>query len=144
MAILLLNHLQEQWDTQPPPCPNILFHVEPHSHLISFPTLFSFSELPGAPTNLGISNIGPRSVTLQFRPGYDGKTSISRWLVEAQVKPAGGEPQGPESPPLPSRSGTDPHQGVFSQCEFSWPNRGAPPLMMGLHSQYIHHKLKTA
>ncbi|ELK12408.1 Protein sidekick-2 [Pteropus alecto] len=41
-------------------------------------------ELPGAPTNLGISNIGPRSVTLQFRPGYDGKTSISRWLVEAQ------------------------------------------------------------
>ncbi|XP_035889307.1 protein sidekick-2 isoform X2 [Phyllostomus discolor] len=42
-------------------------------------------ELPGAPANLGISNIGPRSVTLQFRPGYDGKTSISRWLVEAQV-----------------------------------------------------------
>ncbi|KAL4834459.1 hypothetical protein H8958_003494 [Nasalis larvatus] len=41
-------------------------------------------ELPGPPTNLGISNIGPRSVTLQFRPGYDGKTSISRWLVEAQ------------------------------------------------------------
>uniref|UniRef100_A0A4W3KFY3 Sidekick cell adhesion molecule 2 n=1 Tax=Callorhinchus milii TaxID=7868 RepID=A0A4W3KFY3_CALMI len=42
-------------------------------------------ELPGAPTNLAISNIGPRTVTLQFRPGYDGKTSISRWLVEAQV-----------------------------------------------------------
>ncbi|XP_025892646.1 protein sidekick-2 [Nothoprocta perdicaria] len=42
-------------------------------------------ELPGAPTNLGISNIGPRSVTLQFRPGYDGKTSISGWRVEAQV-----------------------------------------------------------
>ncbi|NWS94695.1 SDK2 protein, partial [Mionectes macconnelli] len=42
-------------------------------------------ELPGAPTNLGISNIGPRSVTIQFRPGYDGKTSISRWQVEAQV-----------------------------------------------------------
>ncbi|KAK1330872.1 hypothetical protein QTO34_008814 [Cnephaeus nilssonii] len=42
-------------------------------------------ELPGPPTNLGISNIGPRSVTLQFKPGYDGKTSISRWLVEAQV-----------------------------------------------------------
>ncbi|XP_069728345.1 protein sidekick-2 [Phaenicophaeus curvirostris] len=42
-------------------------------------------ELPGAPTNLGISNIGPRSVTLQFRPGYDGKTSISRWQVEAQM-----------------------------------------------------------
>ncbi|XP_075436193.1 LOW QUALITY PROTEIN: protein sidekick-2-like [Ascaphus truei] len=42
-------------------------------------------ELPGAPTNLGISNIAPRAVTLQFRPGYDGKTSISRWQVEAQV-----------------------------------------------------------
>ncbi|XP_059587984.1 protein sidekick-2 isoform X1 [Alligator mississippiensis] len=46
-------------------------------------------ELPGAPTNLGISNIGPRSVTLQFRPGYDGKTSISRWQVEAQVGQVG-------------------------------------------------------
>uniref|UniRef100_A0A6I8SSN7 Sidekick cell adhesion molecule 2 n=1 Tax=Xenopus tropicalis TaxID=8364 RepID=A0A6I8SSN7_XENTR len=42
-------------------------------------------ELPGAPSNLGISNIGSRSVTLQFRPGFDGKTSISKWLVEAQV-----------------------------------------------------------
>ncbi|NWS36986.1 SDK2 protein, partial [Probosciger aterrimus] len=46
-------------------------------------------ELPGAPTNLGISNIGPRSVTIQFRPGYDGKTSISRWQVEAQVGQSG-------------------------------------------------------
>ncbi|NXR00746.1 SDK2 protein, partial [Sagittarius serpentarius] len=46
-------------------------------------------ELPGAPANLGISNIGPRSVTLQFRPGYDGKTSISRWQVEAQVGQSG-------------------------------------------------------
>lgn len=48
---------------------------------------FAFSpvELPGPPTNLAISNIGPRSVTLQFKPGYDGKTSISRWQVEAQV-----------------------------------------------------------
>ncbi|KAK2820619.1 hypothetical protein Q5P01_023578, partial [Channa striata] len=42
-------------------------------------------ELPGPPTNLAISNIGSRSVTLQFKPGYDGKTSISRWQVEAQV-----------------------------------------------------------
>uniref|UniRef100_A0A3Q3X8V9 Uncharacterized protein n=1 Tax=Mola mola TaxID=94237 RepID=A0A3Q3X8V9_MOLML len=41
--------------------------------------------LPGPPTNVAISNIGPRSVTLQFKPGYDGKTSISRWQVEAQV-----------------------------------------------------------
>uniref|UniRef100_A0AAY4BHL4 Sidekick cell adhesion molecule 2a n=1 Tax=Denticeps clupeoides TaxID=299321 RepID=A0AAY4BHL4_9TELE len=42
-------------------------------------------EMPGPPTNIAISNIGPRSVTLQFKPGYDGKTSISRWLVEAQI-----------------------------------------------------------
>ncbi|MGH0186918.1 UNVERIFIED_CONTAM: hypothetical protein FKN15_023041 [Acipenser sinensis] len=42
-------------------------------------------ELPGPPTNMAISNIAPRSVTLQFKPGYDGKTSISRWLVEAQL-----------------------------------------------------------
>ncbi|KAG5854118.1 hypothetical protein ANANG_G00034150 [Anguilla anguilla] len=34
---------------------------------------------------MAISNIGPRSVTLQFKPGYDGKTSISRWQVEAQI-----------------------------------------------------------
>lgn len=34
---------------------------------------------------MAISNIGPRSVILQFKPGYDGKTSISRWQVEAQV-----------------------------------------------------------
>uniref|UniRef100_A0A7N9AK39 Sidekick cell adhesion molecule 2a n=1 Tax=Mastacembelus armatus TaxID=205130 RepID=A0A7N9AK39_9TELE len=42
-------------------------------------------ELPGPPTNLAISNVGARSVTLQFKPGYDGKTSISRWQVEAQI-----------------------------------------------------------
>ncbi|CAJ1080064.1 protein sidekick-2 isoform X2 [Xyrichtys novacula] len=42
-------------------------------------------ELPGPPTNMAITNIGSRSVTLQFKPGYDGKTSISRWQVEAQV-----------------------------------------------------------
>ncbi|XP_056136412.1 protein sidekick-1-like [Lampris incognitus] len=42
-------------------------------------------ELPGAPTNLVISNISPRSATLRFRPGPDGKTAISRWIVEGQV-----------------------------------------------------------
>ncbi|XP_077474176.1 protein sidekick-2-like isoform X2 [Stigmatopora argus] len=42
-------------------------------------------ELPGPPTNLAVSNVGARSVSLQFKPGYDGKTSISRWQVEAQV-----------------------------------------------------------
>uniref|UniRef100_A0A8D3BIJ4 Sidekick cell adhesion molecule 1a n=1 Tax=Scophthalmus maximus TaxID=52904 RepID=A0A8D3BIJ4_SCOMX len=46
-------------------------------------------ELPGAPSNLVISNISPRTATLRFRPGADGKTAISRWLVEGQVR--GGE-----------------------------------------------------
>uniref|UniRef100_A0A673T7G1 Sidekick cell adhesion molecule 1 n=1 Tax=Suricata suricatta TaxID=37032 RepID=A0A673T7G1_SURSU len=48
-------------------------------------------ELPGAPSNLVISNISPRSAILQFRPGYDGKTSISRWIVEGQVGAIGDE-----------------------------------------------------
>uniref|UniRef100_UPI00398E8C7C protein sidekick-1 isoform X2 n=1 Tax=Pristiophorus japonicus TaxID=55135 RepID=UPI00398E8C7C len=42
-------------------------------------------ELPGAPSNLVISNISPRSAMLQFRPGFDGKTSISKWIVEGQI-----------------------------------------------------------
>ncbi|XP_041838887.1 protein sidekick-1-like isoform X2 [Melanotaenia boesemani] len=42
-------------------------------------------ELPGAPANLVISNISPRTATLQFRSGPDGKTAISRWIVEGQV-----------------------------------------------------------
>ncbi|KAM3864644.1 LOW QUALITY PROTEIN: protein sidekick-1-like [Diretmus argenteus] len=42
-------------------------------------------ELPGAPSNLVISNISPRSATLRFRPGSDGKTAISRWIIEGQV-----------------------------------------------------------
>uniref|UniRef100_A0A8D3BIJ3 Sidekick cell adhesion molecule 1a n=1 Tax=Scophthalmus maximus TaxID=52904 RepID=A0A8D3BIJ3_SCOMX len=48
-------------------------------------------ELPGAPSNLVISNISPRTATLRFRPGADGKTAISRWLVEGQVRVCGGE-----------------------------------------------------
>ncbi|KAF0882889.1 SDK1 protein, partial [Crocuta crocuta] len=48
-------------------------------------------ELPGAPSNLVISNISPRSAILQFRPGYDGKTSICRWIVEGQVGAIGDE-----------------------------------------------------
>uniref|UniRef100_A0ACB8FKW0 Protein sidekick-1 n=1 Tax=Sphaerodactylus townsendi TaxID=933632 RepID=A0ACB8FKW0_9SAUR len=47
-------------------------------------------ELPGMPSNLVISNISPRSATLQFRPGYDGKTSVSKWIVEGQVLIKGG------------------------------------------------------
>lgn len=46
------------------------------------------AELPGAPSNLVISNISPRSATLRFRPGPGGKTSISRWIVEGQVRRA--------------------------------------------------------
>ncbi|KAA0722521.1 Protein sidekick-1 [Triplophysa tibetana] len=42
-------------------------------------------ELPGAPSNLVISNISPRSATIRFRPGSDGKTDISKWIVEGQV-----------------------------------------------------------
>ncbi|XP_038141195.1 protein sidekick-1-like isoform X2 [Cyprinodon tularosa] len=42
-------------------------------------------ELPGAPSNLVISNISPRTAMLRFRPGSDGKTAISRWIVEGQV-----------------------------------------------------------
>ncbi|XP_031422173.1 protein sidekick-1 isoform X2 [Clupea harengus] len=42
-------------------------------------------ELPGPPSNLVISKISPRSATLKFRAGDDGKTSISKWIVEGQV-----------------------------------------------------------
>ncbi|KAJ4945194.1 hypothetical protein JOQ06_013729, partial [Pogonophryne albipinna] len=42
-------------------------------------------ELPGSPSNLVISNISPRTATLRFRPGSDGKTGISQWIVEGQV-----------------------------------------------------------
>uniref|UniRef100_A0A1A7YF48 Sidekick cell adhesion molecule 1 n=1 Tax=Iconisemion striatum TaxID=60296 RepID=A0A1A7YF48_9TELE len=48
-------------------------------------------ELPGAPSNLVISNISPRAATLRFRPGSDGKTAISRWIVEGQVVKDGGK-----------------------------------------------------
>ncbi|KAL4239205.1 Protein sidekick-2 [Mactra antiquata] len=40
-------------------------------------------ERPTAPYNLGVSNIRARSVLLQFLPGFDGKTSITLWIVEA-------------------------------------------------------------
>ncbi|XP_035260908.1 protein sidekick-1 isoform X3 [Anguilla anguilla] len=48
-------------------------------------------ELPGPPSNLVISNISPRSATLKFRAGDDGKTSISKWIVEGQVGGIGEE-----------------------------------------------------
>ncbi|XP_065308715.1 protein sidekick isoform X2 [Dermacentor albipictus] len=42
--------------------------------------------LPTAPRRLAVSNIGPFSVMLQFTPGFDGNTSITRWIVEAQTR----------------------------------------------------------
>ncbi|XP_070184420.1 protein sidekick-2-like [Littorina saxatilis] len=41
-------------------------------------------ELPHPPYNLGYSNIGARTVLLQFFPGFDGKTSITQWIVHAR------------------------------------------------------------
>ncbi|VFV22790.1 Hypothetical predicted protein [Lynx pardinus] len=63
------------------------FVAHPFTHTVPLDS----RELPGAPSNLVISNISPRSATLQFRPGYDGKTSISRWIVEGQVGAIGEE-----------------------------------------------------
>ncbi|KAM9770293.1 protein sidekick-1-like isoform 2-T2 [Menidia menidia] len=48
-------------------------------------------ELPGAPSNLVISNISPRTATLRFHPGPNGKTAISRWIVQGQVAKEGGK-----------------------------------------------------
>ncbi|XP_017852461.1 protein sidekick [Drosophila busckii] len=42
--------------------------------------------LPHAPTNLALSNIEAFSVVLQFTPGFDGNSSITKWRVEAQTK----------------------------------------------------------
>ncbi len=44
-----------------------------------------FPEPPGAPTNVGVTQVVDRSAFLQFTPGYDGKTLISKWIVEAQI-----------------------------------------------------------
>ncbi|GFS86545.1 protein sidekick [Nephila pilipes] len=42
--------------------------------------------LPGPATKLAVSNIGAFSVVLQFTPGFDGNTSIIKWVVEAQTR----------------------------------------------------------
>ncbi|XP_072043107.1 protein sidekick-2-like [Amphiura filiformis] len=42
-------------------------------------------EPPTAPTHVAVSNVQARSVTLQFRPGFDGYTSISLWITEALI-----------------------------------------------------------
>ncbi|XP_034123900.1 protein sidekick isoform X7 [Drosophila guanche] len=41
--------------------------------------------LPHAPTTLALSNIEAFSVVLQFTPGFDGNSSITKWKVEAQT-----------------------------------------------------------
>jgi protein sidekick len=40
--------------------------------------------LPEPPTKLGVSNIQAFSVVLQFTPGFDGNSSITKWTIEAQ------------------------------------------------------------
>lgn len=41
--------------------------------------------LPQPPTKLAITNIEAFSVVLQFTPGFDGNSSITKWIVEAQT-----------------------------------------------------------
>lgn len=38
--------------------------------------------LPRPPTKLAVTNIVAFSVVLQFTPGFDGNSSIIRWVVE--------------------------------------------------------------
>lgn len=41
--------------------------------------------LPRPPSKLALSNIEAFSVVLQFTPGFDGNSSITRWTVQAQT-----------------------------------------------------------
>ncbi|XP_018319090.1 protein sidekick isoform X2 [Agrilus planipennis] len=41
--------------------------------------------LPHPPSQLALSNIKAFSVVLQFTPGFDGNSSISKWTVQAQT-----------------------------------------------------------
>jgi protein sidekick len=41
--------------------------------------------LPKPPFNLAVSNIQPFSVVLQFTPGFDGNSSITKWTIQAQT-----------------------------------------------------------
>ena len=38
--------------------------------------------LPGPPTRLAVSNIEAFSVVLQFTPGFDGNSSVTKWTVQ--------------------------------------------------------------
>ena len=51
----------------------------------SFATIQSGVEpvLPDPPTRLAVSNIEAFSAVLQFTPGFDGNSSITKWIVEA-------------------------------------------------------------
>lgn len=40
--------------------------------------------LPSPPTKLAVTNIEPFSVVLQFTPGFDGNSSITKWIIEAK------------------------------------------------------------
>lgn len=40
--------------------------------------------LPQPPTKLAITNIEAFSVVLQFTPGFDGNSSITKWIVEVR------------------------------------------------------------
>ncbi|KAL0272261.1 UNVERIFIED_CONTAM: hypothetical protein PYX00_005306 [Menopon gallinae] len=41
--------------------------------------------LPEPPTRLAVTNIEAFSVVLQFTPGFDGNSSITKWIVEGQT-----------------------------------------------------------
>lgn len=41
--------------------------------------------LPSPPSKLALSNIEAFSVVLQFTPGFDGNSSITKWSVQAQT-----------------------------------------------------------
>ncbi len=41
--------------------------------------------LPSPPTRLAFSNIEPFSVMLQFTPGFDGNSSITKWTVQVGI-----------------------------------------------------------
>jgi protein sidekick len=38
--------------------------------------------LPNPPVRLAVTNIEAFSVVLQFTPGFDGNSSITKWIVE--------------------------------------------------------------
>lgn len=41
--------------------------------------------LPSPPTKLAVTNIEAFSVVLQFTPGFDGNSSITKWIVEVNT-----------------------------------------------------------